>query len=76
MSVQLFDRGLLNRNDVMDIWNLPHVDGGDKFYIRKEYAALEDLGKEFDQNADGKGSGIQVNDAPDGAGTGGAHEEV
>ena len=30
ISTQLFDRGLLNRNGVMDIWNMAHVEGGEK----------------------------------------------
>ena len=77
MSTQLFDRGLLSRNGVMDVWSLPHVEDGDKFYIRKEYAALEDLGKEFGDNAENTGSGIQSNEpSADSAGTGGAHEEI
>lgn len=40
VSSQMFDRGILSTNDVMDIWNLPHVEGGDKRYIRKEYLDL------------------------------------
>ena len=43
VSTQLFDRGLLNRNGVMDIWNMPEVEGGDKYYIRKEYAEVNKL---------------------------------
>lgn len=43
VSTQLFDRGLLNRNGVMDIWNMPHVDNGDKYYIRKEYTEVDKL---------------------------------
>lgn len=43
ISTQLFDRGLLNRNGVMDIWNMAHVEGGDKYYIRKEYAEVNHL---------------------------------
>lgn len=43
VSTQLFDRGLLNRNGVMDIWNMPHVENGDKYYIRKEYTEVEKL---------------------------------
>ena len=35
ISTQLFDRGLLNRNGVMDVWNMAHVEGGEKYYIRK-----------------------------------------
>ena len=42
-STQLFDRGILSTNDVMDIWNLPHVEDGDKRYIRKEYTEISQL---------------------------------
>ena len=42
-STQLFDRGILTTNDVMDIWNLPHVPDGDKRYIRKEYTEISQL---------------------------------
>ena len=31
VSTQLFDRALLCRNDVMDIWNMAHVEGGEKY---------------------------------------------
>ena len=37
VSIQLFDRGILTTNQVMDIWNLPHVEGGDVRMIRAEY---------------------------------------
>ena len=43
VSTQLFDRALLNRNGVMDIWNMPHVEDGDKYFIRREYADIDDL---------------------------------
>ena len=43
VSSQMFDRGILSTNDVMDIWNLPHVDDGDKRYIRKEYTEISQL---------------------------------
>lgn len=46
ISTQLFDRGLINRNAVMDIWNMAHVEDGDKYYIRKEYTEVSQLGKE------------------------------
>jgi len=46
VSSQMFDRGILSTNDVMDIWNLPHVEDGDKRYIRKEYTDISQLGKE------------------------------
>jgi hypothetical protein len=43
VSSQMFDRGILSTNDVMDIWNLPHVADGDKRYIRKEYTEVSQL---------------------------------
>ena len=43
VSSQMFDRGILTTNDVMDIWNLPHVPDGDKRYIRKEYTEVTQL---------------------------------
>ncbi len=58
VSTQLFDRGLLNRNGVMDIWNMAHVEGGEKYYIRKEYSEVSKLGKE-DEYAGREGTGIQ-----------------
>ena len=44
VSSQMFDRGLMSLNDIMDIWNLPHVEDGDKRYIRKEYTEISKLG--------------------------------
>lgn len=56
VSQQLFDRGILSTNQVMDIWNLPHVpDDEDKRYIRKEYTEVQNLDKEV--NDDGQESG-------------------
>lgn len=43
VSSQMFDRGILSTNDVMDIWQLPHVPDGDKRYIRKEYTEISQL---------------------------------
>jgi hypothetical protein len=45
VSSQMFDRGLMSHNMIMDIWNLPHAtDGtGDKRYIRKEYIEVSQL---------------------------------
>ena len=43
VSSQMFDRGILSTNDVMDIWQLPHVPDGDKRYIRKEYIEVNQL---------------------------------
>ena len=52
VSTQLFDRALLNRNGVMDIWNMAHVEGGDKYYIRKEYTEVSELDKDGDLPVD------------------------
>lgn len=49
VSTQLFDRGLINRNGVMDIWNMAHVEDGDKYYIRKEYTEVSELDKNSKQ---------------------------
>ena len=43
VSSQMFDRGILSINNIMDIWNLPHVEDGDKRYIRKEYTEISQL---------------------------------
>jgi len=40
VSVQLFDRGVLSTNDVMEIWNKKPVPDGDQRYIRKEYGKV------------------------------------
>ena len=41
----------------MDIWQMAHVPGGDKRWIRKEYAEVSEVGKveetEVNQNANG-----------------------
>lgn len=44
VSQQLFDRGILSMNQVMDIWNMAHVPDGDKRYIRREYAEISKIG--------------------------------
>lgn len=42
-SSQMFDRGIISGNDVCDVWNLAHYEGGEKHYIRKEYAEISKL---------------------------------
>lgn len=42
VSRDLFDRGILSTNQVMDIWNLPHVEGGDERFIRGEYVTVDE----------------------------------
>lgn len=50
VSTALFDRGLLTRNGVMDIWNMAHVEDGDKYYIRREYTEVSELDKTDDKD--------------------------
>lgn len=41
----LFDRGLLTQNMGFDILNMPHIEDGDKFYIRRDYIKIDELEK-------------------------------
>jgi hypothetical protein len=45
VSQQLFDRGILSRNEIREIWQLPSLPDGDKYMIRLEYADVDNLGK-------------------------------
>lgn len=52
ISVSMLDRGVMNRNEVRDIWNLAPVEGGDQFIIRGEYYNADDkVVNEGGQNA-------------------------
>ena len=42
VSTQMLDRGVFSLNQVLDIWNLPHVEGGDVRIIRGEYYSATD----------------------------------
>ena len=52
VSSQLLDRGIFSINDVRDIWNLPHVEGGDERIIRGEYYPASDKINGGTDNAD------------------------
>lgn len=52
VSTQLFDRGILTTNQVMDIWNMSHVKDGDKRYIRREYVEADKLDEGSETDAD------------------------
>ena len=43
MVTQLFDRGFLTHNEGREIFSMPPVEDGDKYYIRKEYAQIDNL---------------------------------
>lgn len=65
--VQLFDRGILTRNEGREIFNMAPIENGDKYYIRKEYAEVNHLAEAQgitggENNAtETKGEGIQSN---------------
>lgn len=50
VSAQMLDRGILTRNEVREIWNLPEIDGGDVFIIRGEYYNADDKVSEEEEN--------------------------
>lgn len=37
VSAQMADRGIMTRNEIREIWNLPAIEGGDEAIIRGEY---------------------------------------
>lgn len=82
VSTQLFDRGLINRNGVMDIWNMAHVEDGEKYYIRKEYTEVSELDKHnkepqviIQQPAAAGTPAQDVQEGQEGAGKGGGGEK-
>ena len=64
VSSQMFDRGVLSLNDIMDIWNLPHVADGDKRYIRKEYIEISQLDEVTKLQTDLKAAQAQLLKSP------------
>lgn len=62
VSSQMFDRGILSTNDVMDIWSLPHVPDGDKRYIRKEYIEVSQLDQTVQQTEEHEQNEEEEND--------------
>ena len=43
VSSQMFDRGIMSINDIMNIWQLPEVPDGNKRYIRREYMEISKM---------------------------------
>lgn len=41
VSSQMADRGIMTRNEIREIWNMPPVEGGDEFLARGEYHPVE-----------------------------------
>ena len=46
VSAQMMDRGLMTRNEIRQIWNLPPVDDGDQMLIRAEYVNMTERTEE------------------------------
>jgi len=51
VSSQMADRGIMTRNEIREIWNLPPIEGGDVPTIRGEYYLLDSEGNTT-QNVD------------------------
>lgn len=75
VSSQMFDRGILSTNDIMDIWNLPHVPDGDKRYIRKEYTDVSQLDQVSQLQAELAAAQNALNASGPPKGAGGNEEE-
>lgn len=52
MSQQLFDRGILTRNEIREIWQMSPIEDGDKRYIRREYAEDDDISSNKEEGDD------------------------
>lgn len=68
VASQMFDRGILTTNQIMDIWNLPQVPDGDERFIRREYVRITDMKKDRKDGGwdavDDAGEGVSVGDDP------------
>ena len=43
VSSQMFDRGIMNRNEIREIWQMPSLGAeGEEYYIRGEYVNQKD----------------------------------
>jgi len=45
LVTQLFDRGFITHNQGLEVFNMPPIDGGDKKYIRLDYAKVVEVDK-------------------------------
>lgn len=76
VSAQMADRGIMNRNEIREIWGLPPIEGGDVFLVRGEYkdpdkVEVSDAGNETGSEAGDAGT---VPDIQAESGTGGGVE--
>lgn len=62
VSSQMADRGIMTRNEIREIWNLPPIEGGDKATIRGEYYLMNDDGTTTKHEDDLTGKENQANE--------------
>ena len=62
VSSQMADRGIMSRNEIRDIWNLPPIEGGDVPTIRGEYYLLNSDGSTTQDPAETITDEEQTND--------------
>ena len=62
---QLFDRGIFTLNQMLDVWGQPHIEDGDKRYIRKEYTEFNNLDKDVVNNENTQDSGKENSESTD-----------
>lgn len=54
VSAQMADRGIMTRNEIREIWNLPPIDGGDIPTIRGEYYLINEDGNIVKNDEEGE----------------------
>ena len=57
VSAQMADRGIMNRNEIREIWGLPPIEGGDSFLVRGEYKDPDKGAEEIAGNETGTEAG-------------------
>lgn len=62
VSAQMADRGIMTRNEIREIWNLPPVEGGDVPTIRGEYYLINDDGTITKENGESAEEGNNGNE--------------
>lgn len=69
VSAQMADRGIMNRNEIREIWGLPPIEGGDAFLVRGEYKDPDKGAEELPEAENGAGSGEGDEGDPEEGGT-------
>lgn len=69
VSAQMADRGIMNRNEIREIWGLPPIEGGDAFLVRGEYKDPDKGAEELPEAENGAGPGEGDEGDPEEGGT-------